>query len=386
MRYRFENFGGIIASEQPPFLAYVDQAYMQELGLGPSPLWEKKSRSNILSAPTEVHLAITNRCTHTCNHCYMDSGEQMKNEMDLQGVKKALKALADFGVFHVALGGGEALLRSDLIEIAGYAREVGLVPNLTISGNHLTKDLAGQLTIMGQINVSVDAPATHAGVYREKTLFQTVDRAIDLLLRAGVPTGINCVVGKDTFPHIPGLFSYARSKGVNEIEFLRFKPVGRGRHMYRTLKTTPDQNTRLVPMLAGLSQKHNITAKIDCSFIPMLCIHQPSCDYLQATATYGCEAGNVLIGAKSDGQVNACSFLPPSGISVYNLAARWEDDYFEQFRRWHTHPPAPCDTCEYLTICKGGCHAVSLFYYGDIHHPDPGCPRVAEYNRKRESS
>jgi hypothetical protein len=33
MQYRYENFGGIISSQAPPFLAYVDRNYMRQLGL-----------------------------------------------------------------------------------------------------------------------------------------------------------------------------------------------------------------------------------------------------------------------------------------------------------------------------------------------------------------
>ena len=32
MKYRFENFGGIVAGENPPFLALVDREYMRQLG------------------------------------------------------------------------------------------------------------------------------------------------------------------------------------------------------------------------------------------------------------------------------------------------------------------------------------------------------------------
>jgi radical SAM protein with 4Fe4S-binding SPASM domain len=384
VKYRFEHFGGIIASEKPPFLAFVDREYMQELGLGPSHLWKQEYPDNVLSAPTEVHLAVTNRCNNQCAHCYMDSGNGAEKELDLLHMKKALKVLADFGVFHVALGGGEALLRDDLLDIAGYARQVGLVPNLTLSGSLLTEQLAEKLTLMGQINVSIDAPGQHAGIYRKNILFQTADKALDLLKNAGVPAGINCVVGKDNFTRIPGLFAYAKKKGVNEIEFLRFKPSGRGRNLYKKAKTTFQQNMRLAPLLAGLSRKYGITTKIDCSFIPMLCIHNPPLDYLKATATYGCEAGNVLIGARSNGLINGCSFLPPSTISIFKLKEKWQDDeYFNQFRRWYKNPPAPCDTCEYLCICKGGCRAVALFHYGNMHMPDPDCPRVVNYYKKR---
>ena len=56
LNYRFENFGGIIANNNPPFLAFVNRNYMRELGLGESEIWNTSDESiGLLSAPTEVH-------------------------------------------------------------------------------------------------------------------------------------------------------------------------------------------------------------------------------------------------------------------------------------------------------------------------------------------
>ena len=63
-RVRYEQFGGIVSNEDPPFLAFVDRAYMRELGYTETPLWsEPEAPIRRLSAPTEVHFACTNRCS-----------------------------------------------------------------------------------------------------------------------------------------------------------------------------------------------------------------------------------------------------------------------------------------------------------------------------------
>ncbi len=385
LKYRFEKFGGIVASEAPPFLAFVDRQFMRELGVGESPLWEGEEVVGLLRAPTEVHMAITNTCPVGCAHCYMNAGEPDADELDTEGIKAALKALAEFGVFHVALGGGEALARPDLFEVAAYAREVGLVPNLTVSGVLLTPELAAKMTAFGQVNVSVDGVGEKYAVYRGKDLFAQADCAIDMLLAAGVPTGINCVLGRENFDSIRELFSYAVEKGVNEIEFLRHKPAGRGAQSHEVQRMTFEQHVALTPLLAQLSKEHGISAKIDCSFIPMLCWHNPPVEYLEGTATYGCEAGNVLLGARSDGQVSGCSFLRHEGLSVFDLPDVWETDpYLQRLRSWPERAPEPCCSCPYLQVCRGGCRAVAEFLTGDPDAPDPDCPRVVQFNQNQD--
>ena len=384
MKYRFENFGGIIAGQEPPFLAFVDRDYMRELGLAESPLWETDDESiGLLSAPTEVHFAITNECSVQCPHCYMSAGEKDAGQLDSESLKQALDILAEMGVFHVALGGGEALERPDLFEIAEYARAKGLVPNLTVSGVKITGRTAEKMKVFGQVNVSVDGVGSNYAVFRGRDMFATADKALDTLIAAGVPAGINCVVGRRNFDGISELFEYARQKKLNEIEFLRLKPSGRAGAVYEKERTTYEQNVSLTPMLAELSEKHEIAAKIDCSFVPMFCYHKPPLEMLESMATYGCEAGSVLWGIRSDGTVNGCSFLKGPGLSIFELGrSANRHECFERITTWPRRAPQPCRSCEYLAVCKGGCRAVAEYVTGDFDSPDPDCPFVVEYGKK----
>jgi radical SAM protein with 4Fe4S-binding SPASM domain len=385
INYRFENFGGIISSHDPPFLAFVDRDYMRQLGAEESGLWETDDESiGKLTAPTEVHFAITNKCSVGCPHCYMDAGKQDDGELDTASFKRALDVLAEMKVFHIALGGGEALEREDLFEIAEYARTKGLMPNLTTSGSKLTAEIAKKMKVFGQVNVSLDGVGSSYAVFRNKDMFSIADNAIDYLIGAGVPTGINCVLGKNNFDSIAELFEYASKKGINEIEFLRLKPSGRGMEDYLRQRTTNSQNISLAPMLSEFSLQYGVTAKIDCSFVPMFCYHNPPPELLEAIATYGCEAGNVLLGIRSNGIVSGCSFMKDSALSVFDLKSGLNrSGPFEQITSWLQNPPQPCKSCDYLAICKGGCHAVSEYVTGDFNNPDPDCPKVVEYKMEK---
>ena len=381
MKIRYENFGAIISNESPAFLAFADRQYVKELGLGDSPLWEDSDTAiGFLSAPTEVHVSITNRCSNACPHCYMDSGEPDPCEMDTELFKRALKSLADMGVFHVALGGGEALERPDLFEIAAYCREIGLVPNLTTSGSIISPTLAKQMAVFGQVNFSLDGVGELSGIYRGREVFDEVDHALKRLREAGVPAGLNCVVGRGNFDGLQDLLAYAKEASVNEVELLRFKPAGRGTLPYEAEKTTYEQNIKLIPLLQTLQEESGVRIRIDCSFVPMLAWHNPPIELLEAHGTYGCEAGNVLMAARSNGHVAGCSFLPDTSESLFQLAETWDKDpEYGSLRTWRDRAVEPCRSCNYLRICNGGCHAVALAVTGDVQAADPDCPTVHEY-------
>ncbi len=380
MRVRFETFGGIVASDTPPFLAFVDRQYLREQGYAPSERWRESDETvDVLSAPVEVHFACTNRCSLGCSHCYMNSGSEDAHTLDTASFKTALDALAGMGVFHVALGGGEALERGDLFELAAYARGIGLVPNLTTNGRLVTPATAERMRIFGQVNLSLDGVGATARTFRDGADFECIDQAFTLLQQAGVTAGINCVIGRRNLDALPELFRYAAAKGVSEIELLRFKPSWRGNALYAQHATTAEQNRTIYPLFERLSNQSGVKAKIDCSFLPMLCYHRPPAELLEALCVCGCEAGNFLLGAHSDGRVCGCSFLPPLDLHVAQLPEQWQaSPHLRRYRAWAHMQAQPCASCDYLRFCKGGCHAVALAVTGDLDAPDPDCPWVAD--------
>ena len=92
LRWRYERFGGIVASESPPILAFLNRAFMRTLGLEGSRLWvgEDDGEIGLLSAPTEVHMATTGICAAGCDHCYMDAGEAERGELGTEEMERTL--------------------------------------------------------------------------------------------------------------------------------------------------------------------------------------------------------------------------------------------------------------------------------------------------------
>ena len=107
--------------------------------------------------------------------------------MRAEDFRRAVDLLAEMGVFHMALGGGEALERPDFFELASYVRSRGIVPNLTTNGLLLTRETAAKCGIFGQVNVSVDSVPKISGRRGQETdAFAKRARGVDLLLEAGV--------------------------------------------------------------------------------------------------------------------------------------------------------------------------------------------------------
>jgi len=375
-KVRYESFGGIIGLREPPALVYVNHAYLRKLGYPGSPLWH--SRRSHLSAPTEVHFSITNRCPLHCRHCTADSGPERAGELTTGEIKAALDVLAKMQVFHVALGGGELFARPDAIEIAEYALSLDIVPNATSNGYYMTPELARQCRVFGQINISLDGIGDSYGVIRGADNFDRADRALRLLAEAGVTTGINSVVTRANFDRLREVVAHAHELGLREVLLLRLKPSGRARQIYDDYKLTPDQAKQLFPLVLRLAREFKPVIQVDCSFVPMICYHKPSRQTMRLLGIEGCEGGNILLGMRPDGRVNSCSHYPDYYESIFTLPRLWEEhEHFKRFRARRI-TSGYCVRCRYGGICRGGCPLFAMYASGDFDLPDPECPVLIE--------
>ena len=375
MKLRAEWFGGLVSLEKPRAVVSVNRTMMRLLGLPQSKHWQGADPKR-LSAPTEVHLVISKRCSAGCTSCYVDATPQGP-AMTLDQAREALDRLAAHGVFHVALGGGEAMDLDYLFAVAAHARQVGILPNLTTAGLNMTPELAERCQVFGQINVSIDGVGQRYAAARGFDGFRHAERALRLLREVKREVGINCVVSRSSYPHLGEVVGLARELRLNEVELLRFKPAGRGLGTFADEDLTPEQAEGIFPLAKRLMFRHRMRIKLDCSFAPMVFWHKPNPAVARFFGVVGCEGGNLLASVMPDGSVTGCSFGGPSEGSIFDAeaTARAFDRGFEAFRGYVDRAPEPCRSCEYLALCKGGCRVVAKAR-GDWWQPDPGCPRV----------
>lgn len=378
-RLRREAFGGIVAWPEPAALLWVDERGAADaLAAGARPLGGRPSPEGALSAPTEVHVAVTERCPVACDDCYLDAGPDRGHEPDRAELLADLDRLADLGVFEIAFGGGEVLLRKDIVALCAHARARGMVPNLTTSGFAITRDRARDLApLVGQVNVSLDgldAAYTSVRGWDGTTLAL---RAIRTLVDAGVRVGVNTVLTRHNVGALDTLADALVELGVSEWQWLRLKPAGRASATYGEQALTPEQALALWPRLLGLEARTGLVMRIDCALVPFVAAHGPPVEALDRLAVEGCVGGASLWARGADGRYAPCSFDREDARAAADLGAAWDTDpTLVAWRARAEAPPEPCGSCAYRTVCRGGCRVVARHLVGDALAPDPECPRV----------
>ncbi|MAQ18371.1 MAG: hypothetical protein CMN30_26680 [Sandaracinus sp.] len=377
-RARPERFGAMVATEEPPALIAVDRVLARRMGIDGDTLWIDDDPGldvAVLQGPTEVHLAVTDRCPAGCTACYADATPE-GHEPTLAEVCARLDQLATAGAFSVALGGGEGALREDLPDVVAHARSVGLTPTLTTSGLGLTPARARALRGLAQVNVSWDGPAELYHSVRGYDGARGAERTVRILRDAGIPVGLNTVLTRTTMEALERIGEGAAALDPVELQLLRLKPSGRGRLHYLALRPPPHLLATLPEALERLSRAHAFAVRIDCALVPFL--GRIDVERLRTFGVNGCEAGRSLMTVGATGTVGPCSFWGAADAPLG--ASSWADDpTLGAFRAYAAAPPAPCADCPVRAVCRGGCRIVSRHLTGDAFAPDPECPRVRRH-------
>ena len=141
MRARVETWGAWVRLEEPAALVALDREGARAMGLDVDAFADDPG-------PLEAHVAVTSQCGVGCEGCYLDARPDGAH-VPRQELEQTLDDLAARGVFTVAFGGGEPILRDDLGELAKSARARGLLPVVTTSG------IYGQITKLNEKSVQV---------------------------------------------------------------------------------------------------------------------------------------------------------------------------------------------------------------------------------------
>lgn len=344
-------------------------------------------REYCLSAPRAVFFEVTWRCNLKCRHCYTSSGGTSPKEVSTQSVIRMLDDMAENGVFLISYGGGEPLLREDIITLIKEAARRRIEVSLSTNGWYITAALSNELRDAGvrSILVSLDGAnaSTHDAI-RGDGSFEKARKAIELLVAAGHRVAINFCAMRPNIAELPRVVELGQSLGCSSVRALRLSHIGRARQN-EDLWLSPVMYVAFIKELADLHEKHrsnSFQVVRDEAFLGAVgkMGNRPRLSWLPKQYT-GCPAARSFIFVNPKGDVYPCGFMEnpqflEGNIVADRLLAIWQkDDRFGPLRRL-TGLNSRCDACAHLPMCAGGCRGTALSVTGDWLAPDPLCPVI----------
>ncbi len=375
---RDEDDGAALRWPDPPATLFLDEAGRAAASVaGARVIGGGPPVPHALRAPTEVHLAVTDRCPAPCSTCYLDNGPHGA-EADLDALGADLEVLAEQGVLEIAFGGGEALLHPATLLLARRVRALGMVPNLTTSGFGLDADTArAAAAVFGQVNVSIDGlGATYRSVRGWAGEAVGVG-AVRRLVAAGARVGVNTVLTRANLPTLRRMAERFAELGVAEWQWLRLKPTGRARADYAAQRLDRAQAACLWPLALELESGSPLQIRVDCALVPFLAAHLRSPEQAARLGLVGCPGSHSLMTRHASGAWAPCSFVDGEVLSA---PSAWrEAPRLQRWRQRAARPPEPCASCAWAEVCRGGCRVVARHVAGDELAADPECPRVMDW-------
>lgn len=306
------------------------------------------------TSPIWLHLLVADRCNHSCEHCYQVQG--LKGELAFEQIQSLLRDFRAGGGFVVTFSGGEATLREDLIDLLGYAHELGLATVLYTNGFSLTEALARAIrsSHVWRVEISLYShrPEEHDAVTRVPGSWSKTTQGIRWLRAEQVNVIVKFTPTARSSATVTDLTLLAR-----ELDAHLF--VGELLHAGEGGRLEPTE-LRRSPEHALMSSKGSEAASSN----PL--------------TSKPCSAGTQL-SVRSDGQVQPCSQLQvPMGqvgtsAGLANFATSDVGRFFREVT-WADFPA--CRECDLRAHCRR-CFASAAAEAGDMLAPYRGACELA---------
>jgi len=326
----------------------------------------------ILKAPLTINWAVTNTCNFKCRHCY--SRGDPSEELDLGTLKSAFEKVAKAGVFSINFGGGEPLLRGDLLEVARHAHGLGLKVSMNTNGFLVDEKMARESKEAGfsKVGVSVDShnPEVHDTFRGVRGSHERARRALLHLRAAGIETSISAVICRINHRDIDGLVDFALEHRAGQLNFHNFKCTGLGYANKDEMDLSPEEWREFYSAALDAKKKvKGLDISLDDPIIALLGSNGGS-------MVKGSICGKLSLNIKSNGDITPCGFIPVviGNIVRDDLEKVWfNSEVLERMR--NKRPTGKCAGCGKYEDCLGGCTARALAITGDMMSPDPHCWR-----------
>lgn len=358
------------------------------------------------SRPLLVFWETTVACPLSCQHCRASAvRDALPGQLSTAAAYRLLEQVAEMGPPSpvLVMTGGDCLSRPDLLELTGYARELGVKVALSPAvSNLLSPQRMRHFREMGvrSLSISLDGgtPGTHDGVRGVPGHFQKTVEALSWLVDEGFRVQVNTTVMADNLLELADIASLLLELRVPVWEVFFLIEVGRGG---RLRASTAEQNEEVCHFLYDVSSHPLVVRTVEAPFFRRVAsqradglaaplpssevgpLHRALLKRLTELRgpgerrprphTVGTRDGMGVVFVSHDGEVRPSGFLP---VSVGNVRqTRLSELYrasplLRQIRA--AEFSGRCGVCQFRQLC-GGSRARAFAAFQDPLGEDPGC-------------
>jgi len=342
----------------------------------------------------------TSACTNNCLHCGFASNATALDALGTEETKQIVDKIHDFGATYFGISGGEPLLRKDLPEIIGYAKNTGMNVSLITSGYFLDDKIFGNLVKHEvRVSVSVDGTKVNNDAIRGNGAYEKAVSAIKKTSEAGL---LDCLVAtlanidatrnNVTSEDMEHVIQLAEEYGARWVVIHGFIPFNRTKQ-HLAIAPSPQQYEKIWNDIYDLRLKYNGKPEVNvyCPFFARIAKQRglPNFDDWFNNFFLGkCSIAGKYMSIIENGDVIPCSFndrVILGNTKDKSLKQIWNQLQTSELNlklRDRNNLKGKCGICEYREIC-GGCRTRAEMCTGDLFASDPACAYVPKVLREQ---
>ncbi len=312
-----------------------------------------------VNAPYKVDVALTYGCNNECPHCYNENDRLQMPSLPLDEWYAVLDKLAELGVPHLILTGGEATLHPDLPRVIHYADQLGMIVGLNTNGRHIAhqaymEELAEAGLNHVQVTLGSSHPDVHDAMMGARSFEQTV-RGIENAVTTKVHVITNTTLMRANMDHAEEIIEFIYSLGIRT--FAMNGMIYSGGGFAHPAAISEQEMPALLVRVRDKAQELGMrflwyTPTEYCRMSPV---------ELEIGAKR-CNAGEYSLCIEPNGDVLPCQsyYVSAGNILRDPWEQIWDGELFRSFRYREEDPkgyglPEKCWTCPDLPLCGGGC-------------------------------
>ena len=312
-----------------------------------------------VNAPYKVDIALTYGCNNECPHCYNEADRLEMPSLPLDEWMLVLDRLAELGVPHLILTGGEATLHPDLDQIIRYADGLGMIVGLNTNGRHIAhqpymQSLADAGLNHVQVTLGSSRPEIHDAMMGAKSFEQTI-AGIENALASKSHVITNTTLMRNNMDHAEEIIEFLHDLGIRT--FAMNGMIYSGGGFAHPTAIAEDEMPALLVRVRDKAEELGMrflwyTPTEYCRMSPI---------ELEIGAKR-CNAGEYSLCIEPNGDVLPCqSYYVSAGNILHDPWEQiWDGELFRSFRYREEDPkgyglPEKCWTCPDLPLCGGGC-------------------------------
>lgn len=308
-----------------------------------------------------VYLHVTGRCNLRCSGCYahLDRNDCENRELTTEELKRVISNIARSGAEPIIFSGGEPMLRSDIIELAQYAKMETKIKNLLCisNGTFDVEEYKKLFKWVDRVFFSLDGDCAENS-YIRKAVHEKVISLISNLEEYKPKISVIFTLHHRNYVHLGKMTECAKMMGVN--------------YNY-SIYTTEGIDDELRLKEEDLNEVMKWIKK------ERVCIEDgPAVDTLHCSD--GCGAGKYIVGIDSNGKVFPCHMF--LGNKEFCLGDVLRQELKELVEERDTlisvDKKSECKHCDVRYMCGGGCAFRSYACKHKIKDKDPLCTLYKE--------